>query len=94
MKGKIKVEDPKILTAYVLQKLLPDELEIEVSRTCINKEKGTKHYPILSINSAQLLTITKPFEIHICTDNPEITTYLKLLAYTIYYYISSSSDEL
>lgn len=84
VKGEIEVNCNKILTAYVLKKLL-DKIELPIS---VSNVIG---YPIVSINNYPLISIHKDSVIVYTTlDIPIIKTFV----YSVFYYIISSSDEL
>ena len=84
VKGEIEVLCSKILTAYTLKKIL-GEIEIQVN---VGETIG---YPIISINDFPLVSINK--DTAIIYTLPKIPI-LKTFLYSIFYYISSSSEGL
>ena len=84
IKGEIEILCSKILTAFVLKKIL-GEIEIPVN---IGEVIG---YPIISINSVPLVSINKDsVVVYTLSKLPILRTFL----YSVFYYISSSSVEL
>jgi len=83
VKGEIEVLCSKILTAFTLKKIL-GEIEIQVN---VGETIG---YPIISINGFPLISINKDAVIVYTSANIPI---LKTFLYSIFYYISSSSEE-
>lgn len=84
IKGEIDILCNKILTAFTLKKIL-GEIEIPVN---IGKVTG---YPIVSIDNIPLVSINRDsIVVYTSSKLPILRTFL----YSIFYYITSSSDEL
>ncbi|QIW24200.1 hypothetical protein EWF20_08620 [Sulfolobus sp. S-194] len=83
VKGEIDVDCSKVLTAYTLKKIL-GEVKLQISNVT------TKGYPILSINRYTLISLYKD---SVVIYTPTVIPIIKTFAYSVFYYIKSSSEE-
>ncbi|BFH74344.1 hypothetical protein SJAV_22880 [Sulfurisphaera javensis] len=82
VKGELNIKCSKILTAFTLKKFL-DNLEIPLSKV------NTKGYPIVTINDIPLVSIDKD---KVIIYSKPTTPIIRTFAYSLFYYIRSSSE--